>query len=87
MSLSLPPNLQQFANHQLASGKYASLDDMLLAGLQALAERELIYQGRFEELRQIVLSGAMDAERGDLLDATPAIASIRRNLRQRYPQP
>lgn len=87
MALSLPPNLKQFADRQLASGKYASLDDILLAGLQALAEREQIYQGRFEELRQEVLLGVVEAERGDLLDASTEIDAIRQRLRNRHAQP
>jgi antitoxin ParD1/3/4 len=49
---------------------------MLLAGLQALAEREQGYQGRFEDLRQDVLIGAAEAERGQLLDATTKIEAI-----------
>jgi putative addiction module CopG family antidote len=71
MAMPLPPNLQQFANRQIASGKYASLEELLLAGLQVLAEQEQIYQGRFEELRREVLLGAAEAEQGQLLDATP----------------
>lgn len=55
MALSLPLELRQFANRQIASGKYASLGDVLLAGLKALAEREHIYHGRFEELRSDIL--------------------------------
>jgi len=43
MTTPLPPDLQQFADRQIASGKYASLEEILLAGLQALAEREQIY--------------------------------------------
>ena len=46
MTLSLPPNLKQVTDRPIASGKYASLDEILLAGLQALAEREQVYQGR-----------------------------------------
>jgi len=49
---------------------------MLLAGLQALAKREQGYQGRFEALRQDVLIGAAEAERGQLLDATTKIEAI-----------
>jgi antitoxin ParD1/3/4 len=83
MVMPLPPNLQQFANRQIASGKYASLEEILLAGLQALAEQEQIYQGRFEELRREVLLGAEEAERGELLDAATEIAAIRQRLYQR----
>jgi len=84
MSMPLPPDLQQFADRQIASGKYASLEEILLAGLQALAEQEQVYQGRFEELRREVLLGAEAAERGELLDAATEIEAIRHRLRQRY---
>jgi putative addiction module CopG family antidote len=83
MALSLPPELQQFADRQLASGKYASMDEILLAGLQALVDRERIYQGRFEELRSEVLLGAEEAERGELLDASTEIEAIRQRQRLR----
>ena len=84
MVMPLPPELQQFANRQIANGKYASLEEILLAGLQALAEREQVYQGRFEELRREVLLGAEAAERGELLDTTTEVEAIRQRLRQRY---
>lgn len=84
MTMPLPPDLQQFADRQIASGKYTSLDEMLLAGLRTLAEQERIYQGRFEDLRREVLLGALEAEQGELLDATSEIEAIRQRLRQRY---
>lgn len=84
MTMPLPPDLQQFVDRQIASGKYTSLDEMLLAGLRTLAEQEQIYQGRFEELQREVLLGALEAERGELLDATSEIEAIRQRLRQRH---
>lgn len=84
MALSLPPELRQFADRQLASGKYTSLEEILLAGLQALADRERVYQGRFEDLRQDVLIGAAEAEHGQLLDAAAEIDVIRQRLRERH---
>lgn len=84
MNIPLPPDLNQFAEGQIASGKYASLDDILLAGLQVLFDRERIYQGRFDELRREILLGAQEAERGKLLDASTEILSIRQRLRERY---
>lgn len=84
MSMPLPPDLQQFADRQIASGKYTSLDEMLLAGLRTLVEQEQIYQGRFEDLRHEVLLGALEAEQGELLDATSEIEAIRQRLRQRH---
>ncbi|MEA5447672.1 type II toxin-antitoxin system ParD family antitoxin [Leptolyngbya sp. CCNP1308] len=87
MALSLPPGLQQFADRQIARGKYTTLDEMFLAGLQALAEREQTYQRRFAELRHEVLLGAVEAERGQLLDASTEISAIRQRLRDRYAEP
>lgn len=84
MTLPLPPDLQQFADRQIASGKYTSLDEMMLAGLRILAEQEQIYQGRFEELQREVLRGVLEAERGELLDATSEIEAIRQRLRDRH---
>lgn len=71
MPLPLPPDLQQFADRQIASGKY-------------MAEQEQIYQGRFEELRREVLLGVLEAERGKLLDATSQIEAVRQRLRDRH---
>ncbi len=87
MTLPLPPDLQQFADRQIANGKYTSLDEMMLAGLRVLAEQEQIYQGRFEELRREVLLGVLEAERGELLDATSEIEAIRQRLRDRHAEP
>jgi antitoxin ParD1/3/4 len=84
MITPLPPDLQRFADRQIASGKYTSLDEMLLAGLRTLAEQEQIYQGRFEELRHEVLLGALEAERGELLDGASEIEMIRQRLRDRH---
>jgi len=83
MTTPLPPDLQQFADRQIASGKYAPPEENLLTGLQALAEREQIYQGRFEELRREVWLGVEAAERGELLDAATEIEVIRQRLRDR----
>jgi len=87
MTTPLPPYLQQFADRQIANGKYTSLDEMLLAGLRILAEQEQIYQGRFAELRREVLLGALEAERGELLDAANEIEAIRQRLRDRHAEP
>jgi Arc/MetJ-type ribon-helix-helix transcriptional regulator len=87
MQLPLSKKLQEFTDQQLASGKYFSLNELLIAGLEALAERELIYQGRFEELRHEILLGAVEAEQGILLESSGEIADIRQRLRQKHSSP
>jgi hypothetical protein len=51
MPIALPPELEEFANHQLDSGKYASIEEMLVAGLRALAAQnglETMEMGDFD---------------------------------------
>ncbi len=82
----LPPELAEFANTQIENGTYQSFDDLLVAGLRSLLKAEDRYQGRFEELREEILVGAAQAERGELVEASIAIDGIRQRLRDRYPQ-
>jgi putative addiction module CopG family antidote len=51
MPISLPPELEEFANHQIDSGRYASIEEMLVAGLRALAAQnglETVEMGDFD---------------------------------------
>jgi antitoxin ParD1/3/4 len=86
MPITLPPELEQFIQSQVASGKYASVDEVFLAGIKLLEERERLYQGRFEELRREVLVGVEEAEQGELLDAETVISGLQEKLRQRRVQ-
>ena len=86
MTIALPPELEQFIQSQVASGKYASADEVFLAGIKLLEERERLYQGRFEELRGEVLIGVEDAEQGELLDAANVIGRLQEKLQQRRVQ-
>lgn len=83
MPITLPPELEQFIQNQVASGKYASIDEVFLAGIKLLQELECLYQGRFEELRREVLVGVEEAERGELLDASAVIIRLQEKWLQR----
>ena len=83
MPITLPPELEQFIQSQVTSGKYASVDEVFLAGIKLLEERERLYQGRFEELRREVLVGVEEAEQGELLEAEAVITRLQEKLRQR----
>lgn len=52
MSISLTPELEQFIQSQVASGEYTSTEEVIIAGIKLLEERERIYKGRFEELKR-----------------------------------
>ncbi len=85
MPITLPPELEQFIQIQVASGKYASVDEVFLAGIKLLEERERLYQGRFKELRREVMVGVEEAEQGELLDAETVISGLQEKLRLMRP--
>ncbi len=76
MPITLPPELEKFIQSQISSGKYASIDEVFLAGIKLLAEREKLYQGRFEELRSKIMIGVEEAEQGELLDSETVISNL-----------
>ncbi|NER24535.1 MAG: type II toxin-antitoxin system ParD family antitoxin [Symploca sp. SIO1C2] len=83
MPVTLPPELEQFIQNQVASGKYASVDEVFLAGIKLLEERERLYQGRFEELRREIMVGVEEANRGELFEAETVITRLQEKLQQR----
>jgi antitoxin ParD1/3/4 len=77
MSIFLTPELEQFIQSQIASGKYASTEDVIIAGIKLLEERERIYKGRFEELKREIAIGVEQLERGERLDGREVIEKLR----------
>jgi antitoxin ParD1/3/4 len=86
MPITLPPELEQFVQNQVSTGKYASVNEVFLAGIKLLEERERLYQGRFEELRREVMVGISEAEQGQLLNGEAVISELQEKLRQRRVQ-
>jgi antitoxin ParD1/3/4 len=84
MNVSLTPELEQFIHSQVESGKYASADEVILAGLMLLEEQERIYQGRFEELQREIMIGIEAAERGEVVDGVTVFRQLRQKLQQRH---
>jgi antitoxin ParD1/3/4 len=84
MLISLPPDLEAFAQEQVDAGKYSSIVDVLADAIRALIDRQSIYQGRYDELRRDVQIGIDALERGEHEDLDDAIDKIRNTMRQRY---
>ncbi len=82
MNVSLTPELEQFIQSQIESGKYASTDEVILAALRAFEERERIYKGRFEELRQEIMVGVEASERGEVVDGEIVFSQLQQKLQQ-----
>lgn len=84
MLISLPPELEAFAQGQVDAGKYNSIADVLADAIRALIDRQSIYQGRYDELHRDVQIGIDAIERGEHEDLDGAIDKIRNTMRQRY---
>jgi antitoxin ParD1/3/4 len=80
MTLLLTPELEIFIQSQVASGKYTSTNEVIIAALKLLKEHERIYQGRFEELKREIAVGLEEAERGELIDADTVFNHLREKL-------
>ena len=77
MNVSLTTELEQFIYTQVESGKYASADEVIIAGIRLLEERERIYKGRFEELQREIMIGIEQMDRGEMLDGREVIEQLR----------
>jgi antitoxin ParD1/3/4 len=80
MEISLTPKLEQFVKRQVDSGHYSSEADVVLAAVQFLEEREMVYQGKFDELRREIMIGYEAAERGEVLDGEVVFENLRTKL-------
>lgn len=86
MNIILQPELEQFIQEKITSGQYQSVNEAVNAGLKLLMEQELIYQGRFDQLRQEIMVGIEASERGEVVDSETVFNSIRQKLEQRRHQ-
>jgi antitoxin ParD1/3/4 len=86
MEISLTPKLEQFVKRQVDSGHYASEADVVLAAVQFLEEREMVCQGKFDELHREIMIGDEAAERGEGRDSEAVFENLRTKLNQRRNQ-
>lgn len=84
MLISLPSELEQFAQYQIDRGNYESIEAILVAGLKLLAENDDLYQSRVAKLRQEVMIGVEAADRGELLDFDVEMENIRQRIHDRH---
>ncbi|WP_204140841.1 type II toxin-antitoxin system ParD family antitoxin [Halomicronema sp. CCY15110] len=77
MEISLPPKLVEFVDQQVNSGKYDSVDAVILAGVELLAQRETAASGaKFADLLEDPVVG-MWQDREDMPDSTAWVRQVR----------
>lgn len=82
MNVSLIPELEQFVQAKVKSGRYLSASEVVREALRLLEERNRIQQMKLESLRKEIMIGVAQLERrtSDLLCFTsPEMNSIRVN--------
>jgi antitoxin ParD1/3/4 len=86
MNISLTPELEQFINEKVNSGKYPSASEVVQAALRLLEERERLYQEKLTELQAKIDEGIASLERGEGIDGETALQQLRTNILTRAQQ-
>lgn len=87
LNISLTPAAQTFIKEQLDRGKYRSIDEILLAGLELLAEKDTVEKDRYEQLRHDIEIGLAEAEQGELVDGVELFARLKQKFQQQQINP
>jgi antitoxin ParD1/3/4 len=77
LNVSLTPELEQFVQSRVASGRYQTASEVVREGLRLLEERELARATALKELRAKIRRGVEQADRGELLDGEKVFEEIR----------
>ena len=64
MNISLTPELEEFVNRKVESGRYQSASEVVRDGLRLLVERDELHQQKLEQLRGEIAVGIAQAEQG-----------------------
>ncbi|MEG4306863.1 type II toxin-antitoxin system ParD family antitoxin [Microcoleus sp. D3_18a_C4] len=87
MNITLKPDHNKFIEAQVQSGKYSSVDEVIAAALELLADRSDrqqsdLYQEWVDETRPKVAAGLAQLERGEGIDGETVIARLREKFRK-----
>ena len=77
LNVSLTPELEQFVESCVASGRYQTAGEVIREGLRLLGERERARETALEELRAKLRRGIEQADRGELIDGDAVFEEIR----------
>jgi antitoxin ParD1/3/4 len=70
MNVSLPENLSEFVESELAAGGYSSASEVVRDALRLLKREKALEQERLEILRREVMIGWNQAKKGEFSDRT-----------------
>ncbi|MEH2030727.1 MAG: type II toxin-antitoxin system ParD family antitoxin [Nostoc sp.] len=77
MYIQIKPELEQFIQAQIASGRFTNADDVINEAFKLLQEREQ----RLEELRQKISVGTEQISKGQVTDGEVVFARLQEKIR------
>ncbi|MBE9105299.1 type II toxin-antitoxin system ParD family antitoxin [Nostoc cf. edaphicum LEGE 07299] len=77
MYIQIKPELEQFIQAQLASGRFTNADNVINEALKLLQEREQ----RLEELRQKIAVGTEQIAKGQVTDGEVVFVKLQEKIR------
>jgi antitoxin ParD1/3/4 len=87
MNLSLKPDLLKLINDHVNSGKYSTPEDVVAAGIMALAQQEEFGDFEASELDDLLAEGERSIERDGTLDGEEAFRMRAQGRAQRRKPP
>ncbi|MEH2291882.1 type II toxin-antitoxin system ParD family antitoxin [Nostoc sp.] len=78
MNITLKSEIEQFIQAQIASGRFASAEDVINEAFKLLQERER----RIEELRQKIAVGTEQIAKGQVTDGEVVFARFQEKIRK-----
>lgn len=86
MNVSLTPELEQFVNERVASGRYRSASEVVREGLRLLEGHEQERQARLDALRADLVEGIESLDRGEGIAGEEAFKRLRTRRAARRPR-
>jgi antitoxin ParD1/3/4 len=81
MNIELKPEQEQFIQEKLNSGKYRTVDEVILEAFRLLEERDKQYEKWVQQTREKVAIGITQLEQGEGLDGESVMTQIQEKFR------
>jgi len=82
MNVSLTPELEEFVNSKVQTGRYNSASEVVREALRLLEERDRAYEARLAEFNAGIERRLAALDRGESVGPAEALAKLRRKSRK-----
>jgi antitoxin ParD1/3/4 len=83
VNISLTPELEEFVQSRVSSGRYQTASEVVREALRLLERQEKERDEGFERLKEKLERGAAEADRGELLDGDEVFNELRELIEER----